>query len=251
MPILFDQNGNRLSTPDIRQKPDVMGPDDVHTTFAFDPDGNGGFTFSGTSAAAPHVAAAAALLLQESPAATPTDITQHLESTALDINTPGYDFLTGYGLVQLKPLVVPPTPQHPDIQHFTGDIYEPNDTSDTAYNFGTYQDNTIQDYQGLTIANHANGASDYDWYRWSAGSAGTFTATMSVTQGGPLLEMHLFTLQGNTLVELANTRAGAAGATLSTVVSAGQPILVEVKGVEISQGVKTQGTYELKLHLEG
>ncbi len=244
MPILFDQNGARLTSPEIRQKPDVTGPDGVHTTFFADPDGRGGFTFSGTSAAAPHVAGAVALLLQQAPGATPVQIAQHLEQTAVDIGAPGYDFLTGFGMVQLVPFVVPPPGGT-----FAPDVYDPNDTSDTAHDFGTMPANTNQDYQNLTIANEPSGLPNYDWFRWAPATGGTWSANLKVTQGGPLLELHLFTLQGVTLVELAHTQAGAAGATLTAVVSAGQPILVEVKGVEVSLGVMTQGVYELKVGL--
>lgn len=57
-PVLFDAQGNRLATPEIRQKPNIIGPDAVSTTLSdFTP-------FTGTSAAAPHVAAVVALMLQ-------------------------------------------------------------------------------------------------------------------------------------------------------------------------------------------
>src|SRR5262249_16586465 len=98
IPILFDSAGNRLAQPDIRVAPVVAAPDDVHTSFygQMDPGDTSGFpSFSGTSAAAPHVAAAAALLLQSKPTATPAEIMQHLQQTALDINTPGFVVFTG------------------------------------------------------------------------------------------------------------------------------------------------------------
>ena len=66
--LAFDSAGNRLSPYQILQKPDVAGPDFVSTTFFSkiypDPNDDVYFAFPGTSAAAPHVAAVAALLLQ-------------------------------------------------------------------------------------------------------------------------------------------------------------------------------------------
>jgi Subtilase family len=56
--LSIDANGSRLSKPQTLQKPDISGPDCVSTTMSY-------FTpFCGTSAAAPHAAGVAALLLQ-------------------------------------------------------------------------------------------------------------------------------------------------------------------------------------------
>ncbi|MGI9645715.1 MAG: S8 family serine peptidase, partial [Ilumatobacteraceae bacterium] len=55
----------------------------------------------GTSAAAPHAAAAAALLLEQSPMLTPADVLDVLQSTATDIEGPGFDDYSGAGVVNL------------------------------------------------------------------------------------------------------------------------------------------------------
>ena len=67
LPILFDSAGNRFAQPQIRRKPDVAATDGGNTTFfvsdAAEDDDNLP-NFFGTSAAAPHAAAIAALVLQ-------------------------------------------------------------------------------------------------------------------------------------------------------------------------------------------
>ena len=103
VPILLDKNGSYLPVPDVRAKPGLVAPDGVNTTFFYpstDRDGDGKPDFSGTSAAAPHAAGVAALMLDFMPAATPTDIYAALRSTAIDMGDSGFDFDSGYGLIQ-------------------------------------------------------------------------------------------------------------------------------------------------------
>jgi hypothetical protein len=94
IPILFDQSGNRLGTPIQRQKPDVTGTDGIDNTFfGFDlpddffngVDADPHPNFFGTSAAAPNVAAIAALIKQARPTMPPTEVYDRLESTAADV----------------------------------------------------------------------------------------------------------------------------------------------------------------------
>jgi subtilisin family serine protease len=129
-PILFDSAGNRLAAPLVRQKPDFVGPNGGNDTFL-------GFTltpsqvvtniagcknntsfpnFFGTSAATPHVASIAALMLQANPALTPAQIYQALRASALPMDTVSPNFDSGYGFVQadaafaLIPQVAPAAP---------------------------------------------------------------------------------------------------------------------------------------------
>jgi hypothetical protein len=80
-----------------RVKPDITAADGVSTSVAgFQP-------FYGTSAAAPHAAAIAALLLSGKPTATPAQIRTALISSALDLGAPGVGPVTGNGMVMAGP----------------------------------------------------------------------------------------------------------------------------------------------------
>ncbi|HEX8138033.1 MAG TPA: S8 family serine peptidase, partial [Pyrinomonadaceae bacterium] len=88
--------GNFLSTGGtVRQKPDITAADRVSVTGA----GGFGITFSGTSAAAPHAAAIAALLKSANPSLTPAQIRTALTTTAIDIEAAGTDRDSGVGIV--------------------------------------------------------------------------------------------------------------------------------------------------------
>jgi len=135
-PTLFDVNGARLATPVVRQKPDFVGPDggnDTFLGFTLASDGlSGGLlnttitacqnipkypNFFGTSAATPHVASIAALMLQANPAVTATQIYDALRNSALPMGaTPNFD--SGYGFVQADAafaLLPPPAPAAPTL----------------------------------------------------------------------------------------------------------------------------------------
>ena len=109
-PILFNTAGIRLDAPVTRQKPEITSVDGGNNTFFgsdtnLDPDNFP--NFFGTSAAAPHAAAVAALMKQKAPTITSAAILSTLENTALDMDDPstpsfdtGFDFGTGYGFIQ-------------------------------------------------------------------------------------------------------------------------------------------------------
>jgi chitodextrinase len=101
-PILFNTSGTPLAAPIVRSKPEITAVDGVNTTFFFnDSHGNDGIDdFFGTSAAAPHAAGIAALLLEAQPGSTTQQINAALEGTAVDMNTAGFDHDSGYGLIR-------------------------------------------------------------------------------------------------------------------------------------------------------
>jgi hypothetical protein len=121
-PVLFNAAGTRLATPQMRQKPQLVGPDGVNDTFlGFSVMQNSATAgcrndtslpnFFGTSAAAPHVAAAAALMLQANPAVTAAQIDAALQSSALPMGG-GLNEDSGYGFVQADAALalLPPAP---------------------------------------------------------------------------------------------------------------------------------------------
>ncbi len=115
IPNYFDIEGNRI-TPLIRKKPDVTAPDGVNTSF-FNPfdypdgafDGDSYPNFFGTSAAAPHGAGVAALMIeaQKLNTITPDQIRGVMSSNTSDMDDPltpgfdkGFDVASGYGLIE-------------------------------------------------------------------------------------------------------------------------------------------------------
>ena len=121
-PILFDSSGNRLAAPIVRQKPDFVAPDGTNTTF-FGFALPAGFDTStvpqcandaslpnyfGTSAAAPHAAGLAALMLQANSSMTPGDVYTAMRFTAKPMVNPSPDLATGYGMLQAGPAVAWP-----------------------------------------------------------------------------------------------------------------------------------------------
>ena len=86
--------GNFSSTGGVvRQKPDITAADGVAcATPGFNP-------FYGTSAAAPHAGAIAALLIEQGWSITPDNIRQTFANTALDIQAAGWDRDSGWGVI--------------------------------------------------------------------------------------------------------------------------------------------------------
>jgi hypothetical protein len=80
-------------TTDGRIKPDIMGPDNVSNSIE-------GF-FAGTSASSPHIAGAAALILQKNPVLSVDQLRNSLTTTASHLGSPVPNNIYGYGRLNL------------------------------------------------------------------------------------------------------------------------------------------------------
>jgi hypothetical protein len=119
VPTIFDTSGTRLATPVVRQKPDFVAPDGANDTFLGYTLASAGLAngqlnttieacqnnhfypnFFGTSAATPHAAGIAALMLQANPATTPSQIISAMQKTALAMQAPTPNYYSGYGFIQ-------------------------------------------------------------------------------------------------------------------------------------------------------
>lgn len=111
----LEDYSSRGPTIDGRIKPDIAGQS-VVSSGAYGPwtscpanaDGTGGF--NGTSAAAPHVAGAAALVKQANTGFNPAQLQAFLEGRARDVGTAGKDNLYGSGILTLGAVATTPAP---------------------------------------------------------------------------------------------------------------------------------------------
>ncbi len=122
--LRLNDNGSRKNTPLDTRKPDFCATDGTNTTFFGSdiPNQTPGGTplendtnpnFFGTSAAAPHAAAVAGLLLQANPDLRPNQVKNIMKNTATDMDNPltanfdaGYDRKTGFGYINARRAVV-------------------------------------------------------------------------------------------------------------------------------------------------
>jgi hypothetical protein len=109
-------------TRDGRLAPQVSAPSEVSTvTYG---------SFTGTSAASPHLAGAAGLLRHAQPSWSAAQVRSHLEATAVDLGPTGPDPQYGHGRLALtagaRPAYVPVTPVRVlDTRDTTGDVARP------------------------------------------------------------------------------------------------------------------------------
>lgn len=151
-PIYQSNNGNEI---------DIMAPGwGIYTTRM----GGKYGSMKGTSASAPQVAAAAAMILAKNPYYSPMDVRQILYYTAVNIGTKGWDTKTGYGLLNVDSAVRTSTP---------ADFLEPNNTKSLAKPF------PIESQIRAVISSRDS----VDWYYTDIGYEGRLTFDTHVSTG--------------------------------------------------------------------
>ncbi len=124
---------------------------------------------SGTSAAAPQVAGAAALILARNPRMSPLDVRQLLYQTANNLGEPGWDKKTGYGILDVS-RAVRTRPSY--------DFHEPNNSLASVKAFPIESQLRAQLTQSDTV----------DWYYMDIPYDGkvTFAASVTSSVGSPM-----------------------------------------------------------------
>jgi hypothetical protein len=133
--LFYEANGTAITPGNFSatggraiQAPNITAADEVTTSTP-------GFeTFPGTSAAAPHAAAIAGLLLSYNPILTPAQVRTLLQDTALDIEAPGVDRDSGHGIIMaFQALDAAPAPnQVPQMTINNATVTEGNTGTATA-----------------------------------------------------------------------------------------------------------------------
>jgi subtilisin family serine protease len=197
-------------------KPDISGYDNVSTvSYGLSP-------FGGTSAATPHVAGAAALVLSAYPGYTPDQLQSFLEGRAVDISSPGIDTRSGYGRLYLgDPPGADNTP--PTLSGLPDQTLPMNGSLDPAIDLWAYADDTEDADSALSFAisnvpaisaGVTITASHYVAIHPAPGWSGTTQVEVQVQDSGGLTATGTFSVSVTAPVNTAPTLSGLPDQTL-------------------------------------
>ena len=190
----------------VDQNGDGYGDGVLQQTFGnYQTSNFGYYFFQGTSMAAPHAAAAAALVIAHGNATTPQDVRTALESTAKDLGVSGWDAPTGFGLVDASAALSwssgPPDEVNDPPVAKAGPDQTVTDTDGNGTEAVTLDglqsfdpDGTIVSYQW----NFGDGATSTGAVVSHAYAVGTWTAKLTVTDNGGLTHQDTAVITVNT-----------------------------------------------------
>jgi subtilisin-like proprotein convertase family protein len=179
----------------VRQKPDITAADGVFTSV------QGFAPFYGTSAAAPHAAAIAGLVLSGNPGLDPAEVRSAFVNTAVDIQAAGVDGRSGHGVVLADKVLAytgaSPQPlalaQAPKVTPSAGEYLDPGETATVELPVTNLGDTTslstsavvTSPTPGVTVTPRSQ---SYGTIEKGAVATRTFTVTVPATHevGAPL-----------------------------------------------------------------
>lgn len=239
--VYVDQNDDTYGDGILQQTHD--GTD--YTNFEY-------YFYQGTSMAAPHVSAVAALVISAGIATTPDEVREVLQSTAEDKGSAGWDQQYGYGIVDAyAALNYASAPNEPPIAEaggpYSGDegvaiSFDGSESFDLDGDIVSYQwdfgDGT-EFASGITTTHTYTNSGTYTVTLTvinNDGATGTDTATVTVNKATPLPTMYISSISMELQITGINTNAIAT----VTVSGANDPI----EGAEVSGYWSYGSTYE-------
>jgi subtilisin family serine protease len=185
----------------------------------------GAGAFNGTSAATPHVAGAAALVLSANPTYTATQVASFLESRAVDQGTMGYDYKYGAGRLLLG---APPT---------YADAYEPDDTTADAKWISA---------DGTRQTRNFYVAGDVDWVKVNLVAGTQYIIQTSNLGANSDTYLCLYDVNGSTLVACDDNGAGGLASRLAWISYMSSTYYLKVHHVSSSASGQTTN-YDLSV----
>ena len=247
----FSSNGYVTITwpePMVREKPDISGVSGVEVT------GSGGFPkkFTGTSAAAPHIAALIGLEWSLFPDLPAKDIKKALFESSLELGSPGWDSSFGYGLPDALKMyellkskasgsaeaVTPPVVQIPE------ELLKPKEVSQgmimgpvTITEPGTYTLGTdILDYSGIIITIASSDVTIIGGGHTIEGTSVQFVDETPIYQSGIVIQSPDNSKIRNVLlqdVKVTSTAGAIAGSGVEGLVIEGCQLPFNTNGIEL------------------